>query len=146
MFREPKPGFSEVMELIDSLRGKYVPVHEIEEELRKLYQQHRLQHIEDAIAQGESKKDAAKSDPWKGLYPYKMVEYRDDRGQFIEERDARRRNAKIWVWREVEPSMPSGKQSDTIKDQHSENYRFYQPTHPITHKPCRPPNITTLSY
>jgi len=139
MFREPKPGFVEVMELIDSFSTKYAPIQEIEGDLRKLYQRHKVEHIEHATAQGESKEDAAKSDPWKGLYPYKMVEYRDDRGQLVEEHDAPKRNAKIWVWREVEPSMPSGKQSETIKHEHSENYRFYRPPHPITHKPCRPP-------
>ena len=138
-FRETKPGFSEVMQLVASLRNRFLPVVEIETELRELYQDHRLRHIEETMAQRKSRKDAAKSDPWKGLYPYKRAEYRDSLGQFVAEEDARKQNAAIWIYREVEPSMPSGKQSDTIKDSDSENFRFYEPPHPLTNRPCKAP-------
>jgi len=67
MFRESKPGFSEVMKLVESVRGNYPASPEIQVALRDLYQQHQLQHIEEARAQGQSKKDAIKSDPWKGF-------------------------------------------------------------------------------
>jgi adenine-specific DNA-methyltransferase len=139
MFRETKPGFAEVMDLIESLRADFPPIQQIDDALRKLYQDHKRQHIEESVSQAQSKKEAAKSDPWKGLYPYKRVEYRNSMGKLVEEASARDNNAKIWVWREVEPSMPAGKQSDTIKDPQSENYRFYKPLHPITGKPCKPP-------
>lgn len=139
MFRESKPGFSEVMKLIDSQRGTYPPIAKVEEGLRNLYQEHRTSHVEKAAAQGQSKSEAARTDPWKGLYPYKRAEYRDGLGKLIEEENASKRNAEIWIWRDVEPSMPAGKQSDTIKDRESDNYRFYRPLHPVTNKPCQPP-------
>jgi adenine-specific DNA-methyltransferase len=139
MFRESKPGFSEVMKLVESVRGNYPASPEIQVALRDLYQQHQLQHIEEARAQGQSKKDAIKSDPWKGLYPYRNVEYRDKQGHLVDDSVASECSAVPWVWREVEPSMPAGKQSASIKDPNSDNYRFYQPKHPVTHKPCKPP-------
>lgn len=139
MFREPKPGLTEVMDLITSLRGDFPPTAEIESRLNKLYQEHRLRHVQEAIERGESKEDALKSDSWKGLYPYKRAEYRDGDGHLIEEKKAKERAANIWIWREVEPSMPAGKQSDTIRDPDSDNYRFYEPPHPVTQKPCKPP-------
>jgi len=138
MFREAKPGFSDVMELVASVQLRLPPVAEIEAALRKLYQEHQVRHVEEAMEQGESREDAAKSDPWKGLYPYKRVEYRDGSGRFVAA-DARTRGASIWIWREVEPSMPAGKQSDSIKDPASDNYRFYEPPHPLTKKPCKAP-------
>jgi len=137
--RETKPGFSEVMELVASIQARFPSVVEIEAVLRKLYQDHQLQHVEQAMGQGESRKDAAKSDPWKGLYPYKRAEYRDGSGRFVAEEDASKQNAEIWIWREVEPSMPAGKQSDTIKDLASDNFRFYEPPHPVTNRPCKAP-------
>lgn len=139
MFRESKPGFAEVMEVIDSLGDSYPPIAQIEDQLHKLYQEHKMRHAHEAFAQGKSKEDAAKSDPWKGLYPYKRAEYRTSRGKLVDEAAAREQNAAIWVWREVEPSMPAGKQSKTTKDPLSENYRLYRPLHPVTNVPCQPP-------
>jgi len=138
-FRETKPGLSEVMELVASLQPLFLPVAEIETALRKLYQDHQLRHIQEALDQGESREDAAKSDPWKGLYPYKRAEYRDKSGRFVAESDASNQNATIWIWREVEPSMPAGKQSESIKDPASDNFRFYEPPHIATKAPCKAP-------
>lgn len=139
MFRETKPGLSDVMDLVASFQPCFPPVAEIETALRKLYQDHQMRHTDEAVNQGGTKEDAAKSDSWKGLYPYKRAEYRDSAGSFVAEEDARRRSASIWIWREVEPSMPAGKQSDSIKDPSSDNYRYYEPPHPLTGKPCKAP-------
>jgi adenine-specific DNA-methyltransferase len=59
--------------------------------------------------------------------------------QFVSEKEARSQEAKIWVWRESDSSMPAGKQAESTKDPSHENFRFYKPTHPITHKPCPHP-------
>lgn len=139
MFRDVKPGYFEVMELVESLQATYPPIHYIEDRLKDLYQSHKIEHISEAMSRGQSKEDAIKSDPWKGLYPYKYAEYRDNNGNFVDEEIAAERKCRIWVWREVEPSMPSGKQSETIKDPSSENFRFYQPLHPTTKRPCQFP-------
>jgi adenine-specific DNA-methyltransferase len=139
MFRETKPGLAGVSALIESIRDSYPPITEIEAQLRNLYQGHKLQYVQDAMEQGETKEEAEKNDPWKGLYPYKRAEYRDSGGLLVEEQNAQVKKASIWIWREVEPSMPSGKQSETIRDKHSDNYRFYEPPHPRTKQPCKPP-------
>ena len=138
-FRETRPGFSEVMQLVTSLQDSFPPIADIETALRELHRDHKVHHMEETIEKGGSHRDAAKNDPWKGLYPYKRAEYRDDSGRFVAEKDAREYNASIWIWREVEPSMPSGKQSDTIKDPASSNFRFYEPLHPVTNRPCKAP-------
>ncbi len=139
MFREPKPGLNDVMDLVTSLQAEFPPTAEIETQLKNLYQAHQLRHVHEAIEQGQSKDDAVKSDPWKGLYPYKRAEYRDRNGRLVQEDEARAKGGKIWIWREVEPSMPAGKQSVTIRNADSDNYRFYRPLHPTTQKPCKPP-------
>jgi adenine-specific DNA-methyltransferase len=139
MFRETKLGFSEVMSLIGSIRDTYPSVEKIEQALRQLYQEHRATHLEAAIGRGETPEEGAKSDPWKGLYPYKRAEYRDESGRLVDEENARSCQAAIWVWRDVEPSMPAGKQADSIKDPRSDNYRFYRPPHPVTGRACKPP-------
>src|SRR6185437_8595842 len=81
MFRETRPGYAEVMGIVASHREKYSPIAEVEASIRKLYQEHRLSHLETAAEQGETPDEAAKSDPWKGLYPYKRAEYRDQGGR-----------------------------------------------------------------
>jgi adenine-specific DNA-methyltransferase len=42
MFREPKPGFEEVMALVSRLNPSFPPITEIESELKALYDQHRI--------------------------------------------------------------------------------------------------------
>lgn len=138
-FRETKPGFADVMQVVATLQPSYPPISDVEAALSALYANHKKAHLADAHSRGESSEDAQKSDPWKGLYPYKRVEYRDTGGRYVPEAKARDVQATIWVWREVEPSMPSGKQASSTKDPTSENYRFYSPPHPDTGMPCRPP-------
>lgn len=139
MFRESKAGFREVIDLVQSLNERHPRISIIEDAIRRLYQQHRQEHVEEALAQGQSKEEAIRSDAWKGLYPYKHAEYRDSNGGLIEEDAAATACAQIWVWREVEPSMPAGKQSESIKDPDSPNYRFYQPTNPLSGAPTSSP-------
>lgn len=81
-------------------------------------------------------------DEWKGIYNYNRAEYRDASGKFIEEEKAKSVNARIWVWREDNPSMPQIKkdsQKADFRDPKSPTFRFYRPAHPITDKPCPPP-------
>lgn len=133
MFRESKPGYVEIMELIQDLNPKFPPISEVEEALRKLYRAHKAE-IKDA---GD---DAL--DEWKGIYNYNRAEYRDAAGRFVDEKDARQHNAKIWVWREDNPSMPQVKedsQKAEFRDPEDPTYRFYRPLHPLTGKPCPPP-------
>lgn len=139
MFRETRQGYREVMELIDSLAPGFPSIQELEDALKTLYRDHQLTHRGEAEALGVSAEEAKKTDPWKGIYPYKHVEYRDSLGKLVPEDQAAEVGARPWVWREVEPSMPSGKQSPTTTDPDSPNYRFYCPPHPVSGKPCKAP-------
>ena len=94
----------------------------IEKALKDLYSDHRDKFLLNAQELGLSKEEAKKADPWKGLYPYKFAEYRDANGKLVDEGNAEKGEAEIWVFREVEPSMPSGKQAADIGDPHSDNY------------------------
>src|SRR5690606_20148155 len=111
MFRETRPGYQEVQEVVERLSADFAPSHEIESAISALYKQHRDQYREEAQAIGIDPKEADKADPWKGLYPYKHVEYRDPDGRLVSDEAASEKFARAWVWREVEPSMPSGKQA-----------------------------------
>ncbi|WP_058087547.1 site-specific DNA-methyltransferase [Aquabacterium parvum] len=132
MFRERRSGLDEVQELVAELEGKDCAVAEIEGKLAELYKAHKSAHLAEAQANGISKDEAEKTDPWKGIYPYKFAEFRDANGKLIEDAQSKPVGGKIWIFREVEPSMPSGKQSDSIKDGSSTNYRFYKPVDPKT--------------
>lgn len=136
MFREPKPGYAEVMELIGRLNPDYPPVIKVEEELRKLYQQHLLEFREQIEADGLEWDEEKRNDPWKGLYNYKNVEYRDSSGRLVQENEARERQAKLCVWQEDNMSMPAGKQSPSVYIAEHRNWRWYKPLHPLTGKPC----------
>jgi adenine-specific DNA-methyltransferase len=139
MFREPKPGAAEVFALVETLNSQYPTIKEIEHALNELMQKHRFEFKAELEEQGI---DYDKSlDPWRGLFNYKRAEYRDDNARYICERDAKRKGAKIWVWRTDPASMPQGKQADSVYDQNSLNYRFYEPIHPITKKPCKRPTM-----
>lgn len=128
MFREIRPGYKEVNSLVTEMGRRFAPVEEIERELKALYKKNKDKHISLEMDRGIEKPEAIKTDPWKGLYPYAFVEYRDSQGKFVEYSNAQVENATPWVWRKVEPSMPSGKQSPSTRDAKSENYRHYSPT------------------
>src|SRR5205085_6687052 len=89
MFREPKPGFEEVKELVNRLNPDYPPIAAIKEELRKLYEQHKIEFREEIEAQGLEWDDEKANDPWKGLYNYSHAEYRDAIGRLVEEAEAK---------------------------------------------------------
>ncbi|MGP1676922.1 MAG: site-specific DNA-methyltransferase [Burkholderiales bacterium] len=139
MFREAKPGLREVNDLLASFDGLYPRLSEVEGKLKELYEEHKREHIRSASEQGQAKEEAVKTDAWKGLYPYKFVEYRTCDGAYVEEDQAAAVNACLRVFREVEPSMPSGKQAASISDPNHDNYRFYSPENPFTNLPCQPP-------
>lgn len=139
MFREPKPGFAEVMELVARLNPHYPPVSEIEAELRKLYRDHQIQYRQEVEAQGMEWEDEKGNDPWKGLFNYNGAEYRDANGRLVPEAEAAKRKAVIWVWRSSDASMPATKQSPTVNDPNHPNYRWYKPAHPSSGLPCPHP-------
>ena len=139
MFREPKPGFEEVMELINRLNPEYPRIAVIEEEIRKLYEQHKIEFREEIEAQGLEWEDEKNNDPWKGLYNYSHAEYRDSSGARIPESEAKFKQAEICVWQEGDASMPATKQAASTQDPNHRNYRFYQPQHPVTGRPCPHP-------
>ncbi len=139
MFREPKPGFDEVMALVARLDPLYPPVSTIESELRKLYSCHKAEYREEVESRGTEWEGMKSADPWKGLFNYNRAEYRDAAGNVVEEAEAEARGARIWVWRESDSSMPAAKQAESTRDSDHPNWRFYKPLHPITKKPCPHP-------
>jgi adenine-specific DNA-methyltransferase len=140
MFREPKPGYAEVMELLSRLGPEYPSCDIIQSEIKKLYEEHLTAYREEVEGNGkEWDEDAKRQDPWRGIYPYNRGEYRDGSGNLVAEADARKANASIWVWREISPAAPASKQSSTTKDPKHHNYRYYKPKHPVTGKPCPHP-------
>lgn len=139
MFREPKPGFAEVMELVARLNPEYPPVEDIAKELRTLYQQHQIEFREQVEAEGMDWEDEQKNDPWKGLFNYSKAEYRDASGRLVSDVEAKERKASIWIWQEGDASMPATKQSPTVNDQNHKNWRWYLPKHPVTGLPCPRP-------
>lgn len=139
MFREPKPGYEEVMALVAKLNPSYPPVSRIELELDQLYEQHRIEFREQIEALGLEWEDEKSNDPWKGLFNYHRAEYRDQSGAVVPESEAKKKSATIWVWREDNIAMPATKQAASTRDPSHPNYRFYKPPHPITGKPCPHP-------
>ena len=141
MFREPKPGFEEVMELINKINHQYPPIDKIEFAIKKLYKDHKAELKEQAEANGLDWKTEKSNDPWKGLYNYTKAEYRDKNGKLVSHEEAKQFKARIWIWREDNISLMAAeaKQSATIRDPQHYNYRFYAPLHPLTGKPCSVP-------
>ena len=139
MFREPKPGFGEIMDLVARLNPDYPSIDAIEAELRALYERHRADLRRELEDQGFEWKDEKRNDPWKGLYNYSRAEYRDGVGKIVPEAEARARRATIRIWQESDASMPAAKQADSTRDPDNTNYRFYRPLHPVTGRACPHP-------
>ncbi|MCC7314056.1 MAG: site-specific DNA-methyltransferase [Planctomycetes bacterium] len=139
MFREPKPGYDEVVSLVSRLNPSFPSVAAIEAELRALYKQHRAEYKQDIEGKGLEWEDEKGNDSWKGLYNYDRAEYRDKAGCLVSEEDASTKNASIWVWRESDASMPAAKQAASTGDPEDPNWRFYRPAHPTTKRPCPHP-------
>lgn len=134
MFREVKPGYKEVKELISELLPDYPTIAVVEKALSKLYKDHKAE----LKSQGVDPKD----DPWKSLTNYNRAEYRDSKGNLVCETEAKEKKADIFVWREVDTSLPQVKedsQKDEFRDENHPDFRFYRPLHPATQRPCTPP-------
>ncbi len=139
MFREPKPGFSEVMELLAALDADFPTLSDVSKALQALFEMHKQEYRAEVEANGQEWEDAKRQDPWRGLYPYNRAEYRDAQGTYVPEEEARQRKAKLWVWSEIPTGAPASKQSPTTKDPNHPNYRYYKPIHPVTGKSCPHP-------
>lgn len=141
VFREPKPGFSEVSELVRTLQPNYPSIVEIQRSLVSLYREHRRAYRSEVERGGLLWEVEKRNDPWKGIYQYKFAEYRDGQGRFVPESDARDKKASIWVYRESDWTIMSSenKQSASTRDPSHPNYRFYDVTHPVTGKLCSKP-------
>lgn len=134
---EPKPGFSEMQELIQRMNPDFPPIADIEKEIKAVMERHRTEYKQELRQLGLTyNSETQKQDPWKGIYNYVHAEYRDSGGTLINESDAREKNAKIWIWREDNPSTSANKQADSTRDPKDPNFRFYKPLHPITKEPC----------
>jgi adenine-specific DNA-methyltransferase len=140
MFREPKPGYAEVMALLERLRPEYPPLREIESSIKSLYKEHENSYKDEWEASGQEwDADARRQNPWRGIYPYNRAEYRDANGRLVPESEAKNVDAAIWVWSEISAAAPASKQSPTTKDPNHFNYRYYKPLHPVTGKACQHP-------
>lgn len=137
MFRETKQGFIEIMELVERINPEFLPINDFEKFLRDLFKSHKEKITE------ENKLTGSTNDEWKGIYNYNRAEYRDANGSYVEnETIAKSVNAKIWVWREVDTSMPQVKedsQKAEFRDPKSPEFRFYTPLHPVTGRECPAP-------
>lgn len=139
MFREPKPGYVEVMELVSRINPEYPKLVEVEKALRDLYEEHKRAYRHEIELQHMEWENEKGNDPWKGLYNYSRAEYRNSAGKLVTEVEASELGARIWIWREGDMSMPSTKQAESTRDSGHVNWRFYQPPHPISGKPCTVP-------
>lgn len=136
MFREPKPGCSEIMGLLARLNPSYPPINEVEKALKELFKQHVDEFSNELEELGlKYDEETKKQDPWRGIYNYNRAEYRDENNRLISEENAKQLAAKLVVWREDNPSTSAQKQSDTTRNPNDPNFRFYTPNHPITNKP-----------
>ncbi|HFL2687658.1 TPA: DNA methyltransferase [Salmonella enterica] len=142
LFREPKPGFEQVMHLIAELNPDFPSVCHIENKLKELYKNNKNSFKKRVEAEGLDYTQEKRNDPWNGVYQYKFAEYRDQEGTYVEEEKAREKNAKIWVFRESDWTIMEAdqKQSGTTKDPSHPNYRYYRPYHPVTGKPVAMPS------
>ncbi len=140
LFREPKPGYFEIMELIEQLNPEFPPTCQVEVAIAELMKKHLAEFKAELEESGvKYDEETKKQDPWRGTYPYNRAEYRSAEGYLVPDENAKSTNARLVVWREDNSSAPAGKQSSTIRDPKHENFRFYKPTHPITKKPCPHP-------
>lgn len=140
MFREPKPGYREMMELIHRLNPEYPTIRDVEREIQTLFQQHIADYKAELQEIGlEYNEETKKQDPWRGIYNYCHAEYRDAQEGIVSESEAKSRSARLVIWQEADASAPAQKQSASTRDSNDPNYRFYRPPHPKTGKPCAIP-------
>lgn len=141
MFRETRPGYAEISDLVQELEVEYPPIEEVERAIKTLMEQHREEYRKELEAIGLNyNKETQKQDPWRGIYNYKNVEYRDNQGRYVDPSEAAWHKASLWIWREADSSAPPKDDARKITDERDPNYRFYRPIHPETGKACRFPN------
>ena len=130
MFREVKPGYLEVTELLDQLNPNYPSIVEIEAAVTRLYDEHRETFKAELEEQGvEYEKNL---DPWKGTYSYCNAEYRTKKGQWVQPSKAQEEEAQIRLWMSDNAAIPKGGGTDNKKGVHTPgdpDYRFYRPAH-----------------
>lgn len=137
MFREPKPGYVEVMELLKKLGAEFPSLRDIEVAVEQLFKAHIEEYKSQLRGQGLVYDDETKKqDPWRGIFAYNNVEYRSSDNEIISELEARSRNARIVLFQPDNASAPAQKQAESTKDPADPNYRYYTPLHPVTGKPC----------
>jgi len=132
IFREPKPGYGEMMELIERLKPDYPPTADIEKEIKALFEQH-IAELTEELEETDQEYEKG-NDPWKAIFPYSNAEYRDLDNNVVSDAEARSKNAIIRVWSSADASMPSGKQAESTSDPNDPNYRFYKPINRLTDK------------
>lgn len=140
MFRELKPGAKEILEVIKGYGESYPPLAQVKQDIVALFKENK-RRVTAALEEQGVPYDS-KLDPWRGVYNYKNVEYRDGSGDLVDEAEARTLEARVWVWQEDNPAIPIGGgtwNNKTIFEPDNENYRFYKPLHPVTKKPCPTP-------
>jgi adenine-specific DNA-methyltransferase len=141
MFRETRPGYAEIMDLTEELSAEYTEPEAAGSAIKALMAEHREAYKKELQEIGLTyNKETQKQDPWRGIYNYNRVEYRDSHGQFTAFEDARKKKATLWAWREADSSAPPKDDARKITDSSDPNYRFYKPLHPDTGKPCNHPN------
>lgn len=140
-FRRAKPGYMQVQELIHKLNREYPSPEEISESLRNLYREQEKSYKAEVLALGLEWNDETKrNNPWKGIKQYKFADYRTEDGKWVKPEKAKEKKAKIWVYREDNPSWPNANTlTKAHKDPNDPEYRFYKPIHPNTGKECPPP-------
>ncbi|QKZ12665.1 site-specific DNA-methyltransferase [Spirosoma sp. KUDC1026] len=140
MFRQQKPGFDEVVELINRLNSDYPSVETIRQELKNLYKTH-VQELKDAAeTAGIDWEDAKGEDDWKAIYNYKYAEYRLIDDEYVSEIEAESKKAVIRPFTSTDASWPnSSSLTADHRNPHSPEYRFYKPLHPKTNQPCACP-------
>lgn len=141
MFRENKPGYAEVMDLVHELNPKYPSIKDMEKRMRQLYSDQSEQYKQECLKQGlEWNSEVKKNNPWKGITQYKRVDYRTDDGAWVNENNAMEAKAKLWVWREDNPAWPNaGSLTLAHKSKGNPDFRFYNPIHPKNKKKCPAP-------
>ncbi len=140
-FREKRPGYAELIELVRNMEADYPSIKDVELAIKALMEQHRNEFKKELQQVGLSyDKQTKKQDPWRGVYNYKHLEYRDNKGRYVNPEDAEKVKATLWIWREADSSAPPKDDARNITDPKDPNYRFYRPIHPVTGKPCKTPN------
>ena len=141
MFRTTKPGFKEVQALIREMNDSYPTLEEVRVALRSLYTEQTAKFKAECEALGLPwDEETQRLDPWKGIKQYKFADYRDSNFSWVSPKEARTKSARLCVYREDNPSWPNANSLTSFhKNPEDQEYRFYNPLHPLTKKPCPAP-------